>query len=234
MKTSSCWGRPPKRIYNFMKQLSPGATICVVGCSDGKFVLPFLRKGFHVTGIDFDDIAIHGGEKIRPIKRQTINKKRYVPRTEKPQYDQLPTEPIQIKGLLNRIKAEKLEENFRLIQDDYYRNPPEEKFDVVFTSCSLQYKSNRDICLSKMIDTLKNSVKPNGYLYMDYMMPLEDSHHWKAEQFLRSGQIREFLQDDWEICYNLEMKKPVFEAAHIDRPEDHFHRFGYVLARKIK
>lgn len=234
MKTTSCWGNPPQRIYSFMKKLSPEASVCIVGCSDGKFVLPFLRKGFRVTGIDFDKIAIHGGEKIKPIDRQIISEKQYVPCKVKPQYDSLPTETIQIKGLLKRIEEEKLGKNFHLIQTDYYRNPLLEEFDVVFTSCSLQYKANRDLSLVKMIDTLKNSVKPNGYLYMDYMMALEDSHQWKAEQFLRTGQLKGFFLDGWEICYIREKKQPVFEAAHIDRPEDHFHRFGYVLARKMK
>ncbi len=64
-------------------------------------------------------------------------------------------------------------------------------------------------------------------------MPLEDSHTWKSETFFRSGEIRGFFRDNWEICHIYEMKKPIFELAHIDRSEDHFHRFGYILAKKL-
>ena len=31
-----------------------------------------------------------------------------------------------------------------------------------------------------------------------------------------------------------EQKIPVFEAGHVVTTYDHFHRFGYLLARKVK
>ena len=69
---------------------------------------------------------------------------------------------------------------------------------------------------------------------MDYMMPLEDCHSWRPEHYIRKGKMNEFfLGDDWKVLHLYEMAKPVFEAAHVDRPEDHFHRFGYVLAEHI-
>lgn len=233
--THSCWGKPPARIYNFIKKIKSNSTICIVGCSDGKFVFPFLRKGFDVTAIDIDEIALFGGEKTIPEARKSIPKCKYNNSPDKRKYDHLPAKTIYIDGLLKRVRQEKLEEKFHLIMNDYYRNPPAQQFDVVFTSCSIQYKANRSIPVENLIFTLKNNVKTNGYLYMDYMMPLEDSHEWKSEHFLRTGQIRKYFEtDEWEICYIQEMKKPVFEAAHIDRPEDHFHRFGYILAKKVR
>ena len=62
MKTRSCWGDPPSRLYRFIRTIKPefphSARVCVIGASDGKFVLPFLRNGFHVTAYEIDDIAL--------------------------------------------------------------------------------------------------------------------------------------------------------------------------------
>lgn len=233
MKTTSCWGNPPSRLYHFINRLPPHINdVCIVGCSDGKFVFPFLRKGYRVTAIDIDKTALYGGMKQRPIERKKIEVLKYVSSNTRPQYDQLPTEAIQIDGLWKRCKKEHLTSNLNIIETDFYRNPPNKSFDVLFTSCSLQYKTNRSIPLEYIMNTLKNHVEIGGFLYMDYMMPLEDTHDWKSDHFFRSGQIKQYFSNGWKILYNREMHHPIFEAAHIDRPEDHFHRFGYILARK--
>ena len=60
MKTKSIWGAPPKRIYNilkFVEDQNPHFTTCIVGCSDGKFLMPFARAHHEVTGYDIDEIA---------------------------------------------------------------------------------------------------------------------------------------------------------------------------------
>ncbi len=233
MKTKSCWGNPPSRLYHFINRLPQHIhDVCIVGCSDGKFVFPFLRKGYRVTAIDIDKTALYGGMKQRPIERKKIEVLKYVSSNTKPQYDQLPTEAVQIDGLWKRCKKEHLTSNLNIIETDFYRDPPNKSFDVLFTSCSLQYKTNRSIPLEYIMNTLKNHVEIGGFLYMDYMMPLEDTHNWKSDHFFRSDQIKQFFSNGWEILYNREMHRPIFEAAHIDRPEDHFHRFGYILARK--
>ena len=136
-------------------------------------------------------------------------------------------------GLLERVQKEKLEAKFELLEMDFYHNVSQNQYDAVFTSCSMQYKGNRDLSLQKALQRLQDAVKPGGLLYMDYMMPLEDSHDWKSELFLRTGQIKAFFQNGWKIIHLRELKKPVFEAAHVDRPSDHFHRFGYILAEKL-
>lgn len=46
--------------------------ICIIGGSDGKFVLPFLRGGFSVTVYEIDETAVYGGEKEFPIERSNI------------------------------------------------------------------------------------------------------------------------------------------------------------------
>src|SRR5262245_20787117 len=37
--------------------------LAVLGCADGKFVLPAARLGFRVLAIDIDEIALYGGPK---------------------------------------------------------------------------------------------------------------------------------------------------------------------------
>lgn len=238
MKTTSCWGRPPSRIYNFIKEiertLDCNSSIAVVGCSDGKFVFPFLRKGYEVTAIDFDKTALFGGKKIAPITRNNVPSLKYSHSDKKIEYDKLPTQEITILGLKKRAELEGFLNKLHIIETDFYTAPPNEQYDVLFTSCSLQYKSNRKIPMGSIMYTLKSHIKINGYIYMDYMMPLEDSHYWKSDHFFRTGEIKKWFCEDWKILHIKEMRNPVFEAAHIDRPEDHFHRFGYILARRIK
>lgn len=233
MITSSCWGKPNGRIYKFIKKYGKNLNnVCIIGCSDGKYVFPFLRNGYSVTAIDIDKVALFGGEKESPVKRANAEKREYVQTNSKPVYDKVKTERVCILGLEQRARLEKLDKKLSIIERDVYHNPIDQSFDVVFTSCSIQYKGNRDISAENIMSTLKGMVNPDGYLYMDYMMPLQDIHEWKSELFFRKGQIKEYFDDTWEIFYIYEMSKPVFEFAHIDRNEDHFHRFGYILARK--
>lgn len=118
---------------------------------------------------------------------------------------------------------------------NFYKNPPTTTFDAVFTSCSIPYPCNFDVSISGIFNVLKNSVSKGGYLYMDYMMPLEDCHTWRQEHYLRKGDTQKYMDtEDWNIIHLYEVSKPVFEAAHVDRPNDHFYRFGYVIAEHIK
>lgn len=239
MRTGSIWGKPPTRIYKFMniikKRFGSGADICVIGASDGKFVMPFLREGFHVTAYEIDDIAVYGGEKEFPCKRDKIQIQSYKSNPlRNPIYVTLPSEMKSCLGLKKRAEREAVEHFLTIRMENFYKNPPSEKYHVIFTSCSIPYPCNFDIPVSNIIQTLKNAVLERGVLYMDYMMPLEDAHEWRPEHYLRKGNMKKFFFDEeWNILYLREMKKPVFEAAHVDRPEDHFHRFGYILAEHI-
>lgn len=236
MKTKSIWGTSPTRLYKFREILRSkfgnNAKICVVGASDGKFVLPLLRSGFAVTAYELDEIAVFGGEKDFPVERDFVQPMKYIPNPARnPIYQKIATEKRKILGLKKRVEAESLEHLLTIRIENFYKNPPIETYNGVFTSCSIPYPCNFDIPVAKIISALKNSVAMSGYLYMDYMLPLEDCHTWRPEHYLRRGEIKKYLSDaDWEILYLYEMHKPVFEAAHVDRPEDHFHRFGYVLA----
>ena len=71
MKTKSIWGNPPTRLYKLInlakEKWETNFSACIVGCSDGKFLMPFAREKIKVTGYDIDDIALYGGYKDFPI-----------------------------------------------------------------------------------------------------------------------------------------------------------------------
>ena len=119
---------------------------------------------------------------------------------------------------------------------DFYRNLPDKKFDVVFTSCSLHYSANKDFSLENKTKKLQKIVKTNGYLYMDYMMAINENDYDKypKNKFYRKNEILSYFDNNWEILSFRENNNPTFEGAHVDCVVDHFHRWGYLLARRIK
>ena len=230
MKTKSIWGNPPTRIYKLIKladkNWKKNYNVCIVGCSDGKFLLPFARNKINVTGYDIDKIDLYGGVKEFPI-RPGNPKFEYSKEFVSPKYE---LKPVDVLGVIKRIEIEGLQKYAHIEERNFYQNPPKEKFNVVFTSCSLHYTINNVYTLKEKIDKLKNIVKKDGILYIDYMMALEEEDYEKYPEykFFRNGQGKEF-----EIISYRELKKPVFEAGHVVTTEDHFHRFGYLLARKV-
>lgn len=236
MKTKSIWGNPPKRLYKLinigLKNWNKNFEACIVGCSDGKFLLPFARAGIKVTGYDIDDVALFGGIKDFPI----IEKK------EKYKYstDFISKDYKLIKkhvlGITKRLEMEKISQYAFIEKRDFYKNVCDKKFDIVFTSCSLHYTVNKDFSLKDKTDKLKSIVEVGGLLYIDYMMAIDENNYelYPKEKFYRKGEILNYFDDNWQILYHRENNNPTFEGAHVDCPRDHFHRFGYILVRRIK
>ncbi len=239
MMTTSVWGHPPSRFYRLIRRLEAVVerqlSACVVGCSDGKFVLPLLRREHTVAAFDIDDVALFGGSKVFPLPRKTVTRQPYVSFEQAESLPTLPSETRSVAGLEQRIDIERVSSSAKIHHQDFYHCPPGDQFDLVFTSCSMQYKNNQDLPIDSIIRCLQSHVAPAGFLAIEYMLPLEDCHAWKAPHFLRTGQMRDhFRQKSWCIMYCREARRPLFEEAHVDRPQDHYHRFGYVLAVKVR
>lgn len=236
MKTKSIWGNPPTRLYKLInlaeKDFNNKFTACIVGCSDGKFLMPFARKGYLVTGYDIDEIALYGGEKDFPIVKDKI-KYTYNKDFKSNDYE---LERKRVLGTVERLEKENLSNNAIIEKRDFYKNIPNKKFDVVFTSCSLHYTVNKDFTLKDKVKKLQSIVSKNGFLYIDYMMAIdeEDNTNYPKSKFFRKGEIRNYFDDSWKIISVVENNTPSFEGAHVDCVKDHFHRFGYVLAKKVK
>ena len=97
MRTSSLWEHTLSFFPQFMASLqehaSPGASVAVVGASDGKFVLPVAAAGYRVIAIECDPLALHGGE-VR-----------------------LPGDiTAQATGLIDRLKTEDLRDRVQVVQ----------------------------------------------------------------------------------------------------------------------
>ena len=56
-----------------MRMISAECDACIVGCSDGKFLIPFARKHYKVSGYDIDEVALYGGYEQFPIINQKLN-----------------------------------------------------------------------------------------------------------------------------------------------------------------
>ena len=109
MKTKSIWGNPPTRLYKLMnlgkEKWGKDYEACIVGCSDGKFLMPFAREGIKVTGYDIDEVALYGGEKEFPI----IEKKEKQKYSKDFKSKEFKLETRKVTGLTERIKIENIE-----------------------------------------------------------------------------------------------------------------------------
>ena len=136
-----------------------------------------------------------------------------------------------------RINKEDLGKLINIEERDFYKNVPDEKFDVVFTSCSLHYTLNSAMTLEEKTKKLQQIVAPNGYLYIDYMMAINDNDYeaFPKNKFYRSGEIIKYFDlAQWRLISYKENKKPTLEPAHVECPFDHYHRFGYICMQRIK
>lgn len=236
MRTRSIWGTPPKRIYKLLKIIEQiqkkNKKICIVGCSDGKFLMPFARNKIFSVGYDIDEIALYGGNKDFPIKVQNV---KYL-YNKNFKSEKFPLETKHILGINERLKIEGLEKFADIKLLDFYRNTPKEKFDLVFTSCSLHYSKNAYCSLEEKVKKLQSIVDKDGYLYIDYMMAIDenDFDKYPSTKFFRKREILNYFGDDFKIISIKENDKISFEGAHVDCVIDHFHRFGYIFARRIK
>ncbi len=236
MKTKSIWGNPPTRLYKLIniakKDWGKDFNACIVGCSDGKFLMPFAREHIKVTGYDIDAIALYGGVKDFPIIKEK-KKYSYFPNFKSEEFE---LESKKVLGVTERLEIEKISEYATIEKRDFYRNLPKEKFNVVFTSCSLHYSANQDFTLEDKTKKLQSIVLPNGYLYIDYMMAIDENDYktYPSSKFYRKKEILNYFNEDWEILSFRENNNPSFEGAHVDCVRDHFHRFGYILARRVK
>ncbi|MEU8087051.1 class I SAM-dependent methyltransferase [Micromonospora sp. NPDC049101] len=213
MKTASLWGAPPKRFYHFLRRLTPAApgetlTLAVLGCADGKFVLPAARRGIRVWAADIDEITLFGGYKEDSSGR------------------------VHVPGLAARLKTEGLEELVDIHHGSFVDAPPERRFDGVFTSGALQYSNNIGHDLADMVDLVGGCVRLGGLLYVDYMLPYEEKYKGRPN-CPEAGWWKEYFHSrpEWHVHHNRAMA-PTLDRAHLDYPVDHYHQWGHVLAER--
>ncbi len=185
MKTKSIWGKPTKNFFNFLNKIKKTKlpkTICILGCADGRYVIPAAKKGFDVLAIDNDVISIYGGN-------CTVDGK-----------------IINICGLKKRVIDENLEEKITIIKDDFIKYNSKTKYSGVFTSGSIHYENNFKYSLKKIIFNIKKYVSINGILYFEYIHKSQYDNNPK-KHFITSNQIKDlFKYPKWKILSNKKKK----------------------------
>jgi hypothetical protein len=212
MRTSSLWGKPPTRYYKFLARVeatfpSKFLRVAILGCSDGKFVLPAARRGHSVLAIDIDEIALYGGTKLGP------------------------TGAVQMLGLSERLRREHLSQRVSIVHEDFVEYRSAKRFHAVFTSGAVQYSRNMKHSLEEIVRKLKTYVGEHGYIYVDYMLATEEKHRRRDNYPTKEIWSNFFEAEGWQVIYN-RVLPPLFEAAHVDNPVDHYHHWGHLLAQK--
>ncbi|MFI6167773.1 class I SAM-dependent methyltransferase [Nocardia sp. NPDC051052] len=212
MPTASLWERTLTFFPQFVRALNeecrPGATVAVVGASDGKFVLPLAAAGYRVVAIEKDSVALNGGEALLPVSGIT-----YVP------------------GLVERLKEANLHHRVRIVCADFLEvESAETTVDAVWTSCSWHYSVNHRRPLSEFVGRMQRLVRRGGLFGAEFMMPVEPRRH-SIEHYTAPDRLSRYFTNGWEV--QLTLHTDAFtERAHVGQLDDHTHRMGLLIARR--
>jgi SAM-dependent methyltransferase len=207
--TASVWQTTRTFFPLFVEHLQQtrARSVCVVGASDGKFVLPLARRGLTVRAIECDALALNGGSVTLPG-------------------------PIvgTMAGLRQRLAVEGLSDRVEIIQADLLDlggidlNP----LDAAWTSCSWHYSANHRRPLADFLAAMQALCRPDGGLFgAEYMQPVHP-RHLGSEHYPEAGELRRYFAD-WNILW--ETYTPAFvEEPHVEQLESHVHRMGLFIA----
>lgn len=185
-----------------------GMTACVLGCSDGKFVIPLAAAGCQVCGVDVDPIMLDGGE--------VIYKGVAVP----------------IRGLRNNLNREGLSDRCEIIEADFMVWDTDRVFDLVLTSGSWAYHRNEAYGLAGVVGRMQRLVAPRGYLFADYLLPTTPEEE-KIDLYPRPEDLLPFFPtSQWRMVHNESVG--LIGESHYGQEEWHFHTYGVLLAQRIR
>lgn len=211
--TKSVWQNTKTFFPLFTDFLEKGGvnnlTICIVGASDGRFVIPLARKNYRVLAIENDPLLINGGVVGGPNHKE-----------------------IRVLGLKKRIEIEQASSRVKIIESNFFDVDLPFLVDAIFTSSTWDCSINRDRPLKEYINKMQTLVKPAGLFCAEYMMPCEEKQK-DSEHFLDEGKINVFFNKNWRVIE--EFYTPVFkDEPHIGKIVPHNHRMGFFMAKKIK
>lgn len=213
VKTKSVWENTKTYFPIFLKYLNKivnkGSNICIVGASDGRFVIPLVKNGYNVIAIENNPVLINGGV------ADGFNGKK-----------------INVVGLIKRLKTERAFSHVKIIEKNFFEVNLPFLVDAIFTSSTWDCAVNRSRPLKDYIDKLQECIKPAGLFCAEYMMPCEEKHK-NIEHFLEEGRIKYFFNKNWKI--EEEFYTTIFvDDPHIGKIIPHNHRMGFFMAKKLK
>jgi SAM-dependent methyltransferase len=214
MKTPSLWDQTltffPQFLQTLGDHVAAAKMVAVIGASDGKFVLPLAKAGYRVIAIERDSIALHGGE------------------------IQLPDGSLAHSlGLVGRLKAEGLADQVDVIEGDFLTTDSSAmaRCDAVWTSCSWHYSANHQRPLGLFLDRMQSLLAPGGMFGAEFMMPITPRQR-RIEHYTSPERLLHHFPPPWQVL--LTLRTGIFtEGPHIGQPDDHDHRMGMLLARRI-
>lgn len=211
-RTASTWGKPPSRYYRFLSHVertfpNRKPSLTVVGCADGKFVLPAARRGWRVVAIDLDTRMINGCEADPSVGV-----------------------PVAVPGLMKRLEKEGLRRLVDVVRDDFMTcNVP--TADALWTSGALQYSNNIPYGIEALTDRLGTLVHENGRVYIEYMLPVEHRLEGRPNCPPLSWWVDCFPRRGWSILSHTHVYDQPDEP-HPYAPWHHAHSWGRVLAAR--
>jgi hypothetical protein len=212
-QTASLWGATPSRYYRFLRLVeheiaSRPVRFAVLGCADGKFVLPAARRGFSVVAIDVDEVALFGGCKV--------------------EFDGT---KVEMPGLLSRLQGERLEAQVQILSGDFVTLRCAKHFHAVFTSGAVQYSRNLVYSFDEIVKAVQSYVAPGGLLYVDYMLPWEEKYRGRPICPEKQAWTVAFPPLSWSVLHN-RVVAPTSDGPHVEMPFVHHHQWGHLLAKK--
>jgi hypothetical protein len=210
--TVSIWGRPPDWYLAWVERVArlshPRAA--VLGCSDGKFVLPLARRGIRVAAIDYDRVALYGGQKTGRDGS-----------------------PIVVEGLDWRLTRESLRHVVDIIDDDFLSRDPEPA-PAVFCSGALHYSRNSHFTLKRITDILKAWVLPGGELLFEHMTPSTLEHRRRSNMGSQEAWEAMFRDPEWVLVDSVVSDPMPDTRSMAVRPRYEIAQWGRILARRTR
>jgi hypothetical protein len=213
-RTTSAWGTPPRRLFQFLARAKERASrrsprLIVVGCADGKFVLPAARRGWNVAAIDIDLNMTDGCPAL--------------PSTGIPH---------PVPGLVNRLEREGLTRRVEVRRGDYMKDKDLPVGDALWTSGALQYSANLSYSIEAMTDRLRQLLIPGGLAYIEYMIPNEEKLKGRPNCPPVSWWKTVFPSRGWYVVRHT-LAYDVPDGPHPYVPWPHVHSWGRVLTIRV-
>lgn len=213
-RTRSVWGQPRTYFYRLLHRIERigeeqgPLQVAVLGCADGKYVLPAARRGHSVLAIDTEALWLFGGVS----GTGNIHK--------------------EVLGLRKRLEVENLAHLVSIQHVDFIDFQPALKYDLVFLSGSVHYPCNTQRRRQEIFDGIKKYARLGGFVFADFMLPRSPIQESRANFPNMSDWKNTFSVHGWQVVYSRKMC-PFIEEPHIDVPYPHEHQKGYILAQRI-
>lgn len=210
LKRGRLWYPPTKSLYAFLdrvKNLNMPKNIAILGCADGNYVVPAVKKGFKVLAIDIDSTALYGG--VVRIGNNDIN----------------------IIGLNKKLWKIGLHKNVKIINSNYLKYKPKKSFAGVIVSEGLHYEANYAYSLEEIITKIKSYVSIGGLIFLEHLHLSKRNSN--TDRFLTSSRLAgNFKFPKWKITSN--KIKTYLESPNLRNKKRHKIIIGRLHAQRLK